>query len=123
MNYNAVNLRDGTWILEAGVITPDLSEGVYDVAVTATDFAGNIGVDTTTNDLTIIDSAQVVGRYIFYNDSYFDWEVISESHTNDDNAIAADKAALLPGQTATFANYTSYSHGINGIMVDIKHPG
>jgi hypothetical protein len=29
------------------------------------------------------------------------------------------KEALLPGQTATFANYTSYSRGINGIMVDI----
>src|SRR5207248_5029700 len=29
------------------------------------------------------------------------------------------KHALLPGQTATFANYTSYSKGINGIIVDI----
>ena len=37
----------------------------------------------------------------------------------DDAAIATDKTALLPGQTATFANYTSYSRGINGIMVDI----
>ena len=27
--------------------------------------------------------------------------------------------ALLPGQKATFANYTSYSKGLNGIMVDI----
>ena len=30
------------------------------------------------------------------------------------------KNALLPGQTATFANYTSYGLGINGIMVDIS---
>ena len=47
----------------------------------------------------------------------------------DDGAIALDpdhagqtqlgKRALLPGQTATFANYTSYDSGINGIMVDI----
>ena len=37
----------------------------------------------------------------------------------DDNAIATDKQALLPGQTATFANYTSDTLGINGIMVDI----
>jgi hypothetical protein len=28
--------------------------------------------------------------------------------------------ALLPGGTATFANYTSYSLGINGLMVDIQ---
>ena len=37
-------------------------------------------------------------------------------------AISPDKQALLPGQTATFANYTSYSRGINGIMVDIDGP-
>ena len=37
----------------------------------------------------------------------------------DDQAIATDKTALLPGETATFANYTSYSLGINGIMVDV----
>ncbi len=30
-----------------------------------------------------------------------------------------DKTALLPGHTATLANYTSYSRGINGIMIDI----
>jgi plastocyanin len=57
--------------------------------------------------------ASVAGRYIFYNNSKFD-------ATADSAAIATDKAALLPGQTATFGNYTSYSLGINGIMVDIK---
>ena len=39
----------------------------------------------------------------------------------DDGAIAPDKQALLPGHRATFANYTSYSKGINGIMVDVKN--
>jgi hypothetical protein len=33
--------------------------------------------------------------------------------------VGLGKTALLPGQTATFANYTSYSRGINGIMIDI----
>src|SRR5205085_10886659 len=37
----------------------------------------------------------------------------------DDLAIATDKVALLPGQTSTFANYTSYNRGLNGIMIDI----
>ena len=27
----------------------------------------------------------------------------------------------MPGQTATFANYTSYSRGINGIMIDVQY--
>ena len=36
-----------------------------------------------------------------------------------DEAIATDKRALLPGNTATFEIYTSYVHGLNGLMVDI----
>lgn len=31
----------------------------------------------------------------------------------------ADKVVLLPGQTASLANYTSYWLGINGIMIDL----
>jgi len=59
----------------------------------------------------------VVDRHIFYNESNFDGNdpAIGQS---DDNAIAPDKEALRNG-TATFANYTSYTRGINGIMVDI----
>src|SRR5205807_8123511 len=37
-----------------------------------------------------------------------------------DAAIATDKRALFTGQSATFANYTSYSRGINGVMVDVR---
>ena len=36
-------------------------------------------------------------------------------------AIAPDKTALLPGQVATFANYTIYDKGINGVMVDVAN--
>ena len=41
------------------------------------------------------------------------------ANSDDDNAIAPDKAALRPGVRATSQNYTSYSRGINGVMVDI----
>ena len=37
----------------------------------------------------------------------------------DDAAIATDKSALLPGHTATFANYSSYSRGLNGLIIDV----
>jgi len=56
--------------------------------------------------------------YLFYNNSSFDGDS-ADANASDDNAIATDKSALLSGQTATFANYTNYSRGINGIMVDI----
>ena len=62
--------------------------------------------------------SKVVARHIFYNNSAFDGNDPA-ANVADDGAIAPDKTALLPGQTATFANYTSYSRGINGIMIDI----
>ncbi len=49
---------------------------------------------------------QVVGRHIFYNGSVFDGNDLG-ANLLDDEAIAPDKAALLPGETAGFANYTS----------------
>jgi len=62
--------------------------------------------------------AEVVGRHVFYNHSAFDGND-PQAGVADDRAIAADKAALLPGQSAAFANYTSYHRGINGIMIDV----
>ena len=61
----------------------------------------------------------VVGRYVFYNNSAFDGND-ANANAADDGAIATNKSALLPGHTATAANYTSYGRGINGIMVDIS---
>ncbi len=63
-------------------------------------------------------AAEVVGHYIFYNDSSFDGNNPAAG-ADDDGAIAPDKQALLPGSSAAFANYTSYSLGLNGIMVDV----
>ena len=61
---------------------------------------------------------EVVARHLFYNNSHFDGPDPAANGA-DDAAIATDKQALLPGQTATLANYTNYSRGINGIMIDI----
>jgi hypothetical protein len=62
--------------------------------------------------LSGVPNASIAGRRVFYNNSAFD--VVS-----DDTAIAMGKSALLPGGTATSQNYTNYSRGLNGIMVDI----
>ena len=62
--------------------------------------------------------SNVEAAYVFYNNSRWDGSKATMS-PNDDNAIATDKEPLFTGQTATFANYTSYSRGINGVMIDI----
>ena len=64
----------------------------------------------------------VVGRYIFYNNSSFDGNN-PLANNDDDRALAYNKSALMPGTKATFINYTSYSRGINGIMIDISRAG
>ena len=64
----------------------------------------------------------VAGRYVFYNRSAFDGGDPAATAA-DDLAIAPLKAALEAGGQATSANYTNYSRGINGIIVDIASPG
>jgi len=56
--YNAVNNADGTWTLADNTITA-LAPGTYDVAVVAKDLADNIGADTSTGELVIIQSGSV----------------------------------------------------------------
>lgn len=52
--YAATNHGDGSWALGDDAITPALAEGVYDVVARATDAAGNVGSDGTTDELRIL---------------------------------------------------------------------
>jgi beta-glucanase (GH16 family) len=62
--------------------------------------------------------ATVVDRHVFYNNGIYDGQRAA-AEAADDDAIAPDKTALLPGERMSLANYTSYSRGLNGIMVDV----
>ena len=64
-------------------------------------------------------AATVAGRQVFYNRSAFDGNDPA-ANAADDGAIPADKQVLLPGGAASFANVTSYTRGINGVMVDVE---
>ena len=66
----------------------------------------------------------VAGRHIFYNESSFDGGSAAISAAADEAARATDKAPYIPnGTTALFTNVTSYTRGINGIMVDLTAGG
>jgi hypothetical protein len=96
---------------------------VYALAVSGTDlYAGGAfttaGGKVSSYAAKALLFATVAGRHVFYNASAWDGNDLA-ANPADDGAIAPDKDALLPGQTAVFRNYTSYSKGINGIMVDI----
>jgi hypothetical protein len=86
-----------------------------------TDAAGNPLAGDASDAWTVAPPpARVVARHVFYNGSGFDGRDDSAG-VADDDAIAPDKVELLPGAgRATFANYTSYIKGINGVMIDVE---
>ena len=103
--------------------------GTFTFKVTMTDLGGlstssSVTVNVTSTALPAAaaasSTAAVANRQIFYNNSSFDGDANADP-ASDSSAIATDKSALLPGQTATFANYTGYSRGINGLIVDIAN--
>ncbi len=93
-------------------VTPGVSE------IGKVNIIANDGTVSTSANLVIDLTASVTGTYVFYNNSAYDGEN-PVANSLDDNAIAPDKQALLPGNVALFTNYTSHSRGLNGILIDI----
>ncbi|NQU25968.1 MAG: lamin tail domain-containing protein, partial [Candidatus Nealsonbacteria bacterium] len=73
---------------------------------TATNVWGNVpaswtALDPSPGSVTFqTPSTEVVGRWVFYNESGFDGG-LAEANEDDDQAVATDKTALLPGGAAT----------------------
>ncbi len=102
---------EGDWSLSLVGVLPEHPLGPFQ-----TRFADSLAF-VTNGSITVVPT-QVLSRQVFYNNSAWDGNDANASSA-DDQAVATDKRALLPGQTATFANYTSYIHGINGVQLDL----
>jgi hypothetical protein len=114
--YQQIATLDGT---QTQYFDTNLEEGTqYFYRLQASDTAGTSGYSNEASATTLM--PQILGRFVFYNQSSFDGRN-GTSNIIDGPARALDKVPLLPGQTATFQNYTSYSKGINGIMVDVAN--
>jgi hypothetical protein len=82
-----------------------------------TNMTGSLGAP---NYPGVAPPSSVVKTNLFYKGST-KWNVTNGATFSDDNAIAPDKTAYLPGGgTSTFAAVSSYDRGINGIMVDLS---
>lgn len=126
--YSASSVLDGNTTPSSRIATIQLkaadnaASGTYQVSADGLafpDFQGSNIADISTTSggplAVVVGSVQicsrtVAGRSIYYKGS--SWG----------STPAPDKQPLLPGQKGTFANYISYSRGINGIYVDIA-PG
>jgi ELWxxDGT repeat protein len=69
--------------------------------------------------VTLYSDAAVMGTHLFYNNSRFDGNDPAAGAA-DDAAIAVGKTALRAGQVPTFGHFSSYSRGINGVMIDVR---
>ncbi|MDZ4851893.1 MAG: hypothetical protein SGI77_21600 [Pirellulaceae bacterium] len=94
----------------------------YTVTVRVTD-AGGLTFDKvfTINITDVPDSGTVDNRRVFYNRSSS--TAFGDGSGNPINAIDSTKTALMPGQTSSFANYSNYVRGLNGLLVDISNLG
>ena len=121
-----VYIRDGQqrWLVAANsrVLANTNNEPICGVADTSTliapylewirNHAGDLYQPPAVPALGCARNGVVSARHVYYRNSAFDTK-------NASDAIAPDKHALLPGQRASFANYTGYSAGLNGVIVDL----
>ena len=124
-SYTLTSSDNVTWVL-GGLTSATTPVGAYTLLLVAlgsgvTDASGNALALNASGTFQIVSPTAVVDHHVFYNDSYFD-NGDSSANVLDDNAIDPTKHVLLPGQTATFANYSSYVRGINGLMIDMTGP-
>ena len=91
---------DGSW---SWSFTPEQRYQTQLVTITATDIRGGVATATFTVDAETV----VASRSVSYGGSTFGAD------------IATNKSPLLPGETATFENYTNHSRGLNRVMVDV----
>ncbi len=110
---------DGVTWTQVGQVTVTMSAsvsiGLAATAGTTTELnTGTASSVTLTGDIR---TGVVMNRQVFYNRSSS--TVFGDGSGNPTAAIDTSKQALLPGQATSFANYTNYSRGLNGIILDI----
>ena len=98
-NYSPINNGDGSWMLAAGLISPPLGEGTYDVVAAATDAAGNVGADGTIDELTVSQNVISFDATGITSTSFVASWTQAEDVQNYtlDVSIASDFSSFVPG--------------------------
>jgi hypothetical protein len=103
--------------------TTSLGPGVTSESYQVVANDGSLNSSTVTGTVNI--DISVTANLLFYNGST-GYDLPSAGHSwlsnafSDDNAVAIDKTAYIAGSgAATFANISSYTLGINGLMIDV----
>ncbi len=114
-----------------GTVKYNNTTGSPNIAAETVNVVANDGFNTSTAAVATINisvtttPSSVSAVKLFYDNSKFNKFVEGVgAGTNDDKAIDTSKTAYLPGAgTANFSNISSFTDGINGIMVDLAAGG
>jgi len=110
---------DGDWPAEADGAGDSLHRRAADLG--GSYGASWIAASASPGAVALTVEPSVAGRHVFYNRSSFDGNDPGIGAA-EAAAVAVDKIPLLPGHSATFANYTSFQRGINGVIIDVFAP-
>jgi Glycosyl hydrolase catalytic core/Cadherin domain/Ricin-type beta-trefoil lectin domain-like/F5/8 type C domain len=127
VSYSLTNNAGGRFAINptTGVVTVAGSldyetASSHSITIQATSSDSTTSSGTFVINVLNVADASVTNRRVFYNRTTS--TDFGNGTGNPINAIDSTKAALLPGEAATSANYTNYSRGLNGIVVDITSP-
>jgi hypothetical protein len=123
--FTGATSADGVTWTDIGSATIAMPSLVFVGLAASAGIATELNTATATNVSVVGDTrnAVIAGRQVFYNNaSGFGTSGANNAPTvNPTSAIDTTKVALLPGQTTTTTNnYTNYSRGLNGIVVDLN---
>jgi hypothetical protein len=121
-----VSYVGGTATFDTAAVGSSKTVTAVGLSLTGADFA-NYTVNTTAITTANITrpASTTIDRRVFYNNaSFFGTGGLNATNQllNPVDAIDFTKTALLPGGVASVANYTNYSRGINGLIIDILNP-
>lgn len=95
------------------------ANGNYTVELALDDGDGVLA--TASFVVTVALPVELAGSNVFYYKSTFAGGANAPLTAANVAASTSDKVPLLPGETATSANYTHYSRGLNGILIDLEN--
>ncbi len=114
----AINPTTGV-VTVAGALDYETSTS-HSITIQATSSDSSTSTGTFLINVLNAADALVTNRRVFYNRSTS--TVFGSGAGNPINAIDSTKVALLPGLAASAANFTNYSRGLNGLVIDITSP-
>ncbi len=121
LGTGTITINPATGVSQATLSTSSLTSGSH--SITAVYSGDSNFASSGSGVIHELINTIVSAVHLFYDNSKFNKNIEGVA-PSDDKAIDTTKTAYLAGTgTATFANTSSFTDGINGVMIDLSHGG